>query len=85
MDLSKYCEYRRKVLIDHIEEGYAKRFWLYNSDEVNRLMAEAGAPPAEADGPHAMPPKMEKKKEADKAPAKRGSASSASRAVGSVV
>lgn len=84
MDLAKYCEHRRKVLIDHVEEGYAKRFWLYNTDEMNRIMTEAGAPPADPDGPHGVPPpKVEKK--AEKLTGKRPSADAAAMAVGEVV
>lgn len=56
MDLSKYCEHRRKVLIDHVDEGYVHHLWLYNSDQICAIMKEAGAASAEDAGAHAVAP-----------------------------
>jgi len=41
MDLSKYCDHRRKVLIDHVNEGYQKQSWQYNVGDIRRIMQEA--------------------------------------------
>lgn len=32
-DKSRYCENRRKVLLDHVHEGYDRDFWEYNFTE----------------------------------------------------
>lgn len=31
LDRTKYCEQRRKTLVEHVEEGYAKNWWSYNT------------------------------------------------------
>lgn len=31
VNTSKYCEARRKALVDHVKEGYEKDWWEYNS------------------------------------------------------
>ena len=28
----RYCEQRRKVLLDHVHEGYEKDYWEYQED-----------------------------------------------------
>jgi len=32
-DKSRYCENRRKVLLDHVHEGYEKEWWLYTDPD----------------------------------------------------
>ena len=31
-DKYRYCEQRRKVLLDHVHEGYDKDYWEYQED-----------------------------------------------------
>ena len=34
-DKSRYCENRRKVLLDHVHEGYEKDWWLYTDPDCS--------------------------------------------------
>jgi ariadne-1 len=38
MDLTKYCEHRRKVMLEHVHEGYADATWEYITDSVQAMM-----------------------------------------------
>ena len=38
MDLSKYCERRMAVLVDHVEEGYENNWWEYNGEMADAMV-----------------------------------------------
>lgn len=40
-DLSKYLDQRRKVLLDHVFEGYDQNLWDYAPDSMRAIMAAA--------------------------------------------
>ncbi len=32
----RYCDSRRKVLLDHVHEGYDKDWWLYTEEDAKQ-------------------------------------------------
>lgn len=40
LDRTKYCESRRKKLLEHVEDSHQKRLWEYQPSGVHDMMKE---------------------------------------------